>query len=95
VKARQLIGGAAFMPDALKVIFEAFDDAWDEVAPGVSVSASAIEAARLSLATIVLSIVRLAQSKGLASRARPSMRSASSIGSREGVGPVSGTALRV
>jgi hypothetical protein len=45
------------MPDALKVIFEAFDDAWDEVAPGVSVSASAIEAARLSLATIVLSIV--------------------------------------
>jgi hypothetical protein len=56
VKARQLIGGAAFPPDALKVIFEAFDDAWDEVAPDVSVRASAIEAARLSLATIVLSI---------------------------------------
>jgi len=48
------MGGAAFPPDALKVIFQAFDDAWDEVAADVSVRASAIEAARLSLATIVL-----------------------------------------
>jgi hypothetical protein len=32
MKARQLIGGSAFPPDELKVIFEAFDDAWAEVA---------------------------------------------------------------
>lgn len=56
MKPRQLIGGAAFPPDVLKVIFGAFDDAWDEVAPEVSARASAIEAARLSLATIVLNL---------------------------------------
>jgi hypothetical protein len=56
VKARQLIGAATFPPDELKVIFEAFDDAWDELAPDVSARVSAIEAARLSLATIVLSL---------------------------------------
>jgi hypothetical protein len=56
VKARQLIGGASFPPDVLKVIFAAFDDAWDELATDVSVRASAIEASRLSLATIVLSL---------------------------------------
>jgi len=58
VKARQFIAGAAFPPDDLKVIFEAFDDAWDEVSPNVSARASAIEAARLSLATIVLNLAR-------------------------------------
>jgi hypothetical protein len=58
MKARQLIGGAAFPPDALIVIFEAFDDAWSEVAPEVGDDAAAIDAARLSLATIVLSLAR-------------------------------------
>jgi hypothetical protein len=40
MKARQLIGGAAFPPDVLKVIFEAFDDAWLEVAGDVSTRAA-------------------------------------------------------
>jgi hypothetical protein len=56
--ARQLMGGAAFPPDVLKVIFEAFDDAWHEVAPEVSNRASAVDAARLRLATIVLSLAK-------------------------------------
>jgi hypothetical protein len=56
VDARQLIGGAAFAPNELKAIFEAFDDAWNEVAADVSTRASAVEAARLSLATIVLKL---------------------------------------
>lgn len=56
MKARQLIGGAAFPPDVLSVIFAAFDDAWGELAGDVSARAEAIEAARLSLATIVLSV---------------------------------------
>ena len=56
MKSRQFIGGAAFPPDELKVIFGAFDDAWGEVAAEVSARASAIDAARLSLATIVLNL---------------------------------------
>jgi hypothetical protein len=56
MKPRQLIGGAAFPPDVLKVIYQAFDDAWADVAPDVSGRASAVESARLSLATIVLNL---------------------------------------
>jgi hypothetical protein len=56
MKARQLIGGSAFQPDELKVIFDAFDDAWLEVGGDISARADAIESARLSLATIVLSL---------------------------------------
>lgn len=32
MKARRVIDGAAFGPDALKVIGQAFDEAWDEIA---------------------------------------------------------------
>jgi hypothetical protein len=56
MKARLLIGGAAFPPDELKVIFNAFDRAWNELAPGVGNDAGAIDTARVSLATIVLSL---------------------------------------
>jgi hypothetical protein len=56
MEARQLIGSTSFQPDGLKVIFAAFDDAWDEVASDVSSRASAIEATRLSLAEIVLGL---------------------------------------
>ncbi len=58
MRARQLIGGSAFPPDELRVIFAAFDAAWAEVAPEVSNRPDAIEATRLSLATIVLSIAK-------------------------------------
>jgi hypothetical protein len=61
MNARQLIGGAAFSPDELSVIYRAFDDAWTEVASDVSIRASAVETARLSLATIVLSLARMGQ----------------------------------
>jgi hypothetical protein len=58
MKARQLIGGASFGPDDLKVIWQAFDDAWNEIAPSVTGRAQGIEAARLKLANIVLSLAR-------------------------------------
>ena len=58
MKARQALDGAAFPPDVLRVIYDAFDDAWAEVAPNVSARASAVDAARLSLATIVLSLAK-------------------------------------
>src|SRR5262249_53755700 len=58
MKARQAIGGATFPPDELKVLFRAFDAAWNEVAGDVSTRAGAIDAARLRLATIVLSLAK-------------------------------------
>jgi hypothetical protein len=33
MKARQLIDGASFAPDALKAIGQAFDEAWAQIAP--------------------------------------------------------------
>jgi hypothetical protein len=56
MKARQRIGKASYGPDDLKVLFQAFDDAWDVVAPSISCRASAVEAARLTLADIILSL---------------------------------------
>jgi hypothetical protein len=58
MKARQRIGSATFSPTELSVIFEAFDAAWHEVAGDVSSRASAVDAARLRLATIVLSLAK-------------------------------------
>jgi hypothetical protein len=54
-KARQLIAGATYDPMTLKTISQAFDDAWASVAPNY-VSPLAVEAARLKLANIVLSL---------------------------------------
>jgi hypothetical protein len=56
MKARELIAGAAFGPDVLKVITKAFDEAWAELAPQTSIRPQAIDAARLRLANIVLSL---------------------------------------
>ena len=56
MKARQLISGAAFGPDVLKVITKAFDDAWAEIEPSITNTPLAVEAARQSLANIVLSL---------------------------------------
>ena len=56
MKARQLIGGASYGPDALKVLFKAFDDVWAIVAPTITDRADAIEARRFKLATIILSL---------------------------------------
>jgi hypothetical protein len=58
MKARELIGGASYPPETLRVIFEAFDDAWTEVGPSVGADRGAIETGRLSLATIVLSLAK-------------------------------------
>jgi hypothetical protein len=54
--ARHLIGKASYGPEELKILFQAFDAAWDVVAPGISGRATAVEAARLTLAEIVLSL---------------------------------------
>jgi hypothetical protein len=54
-KARALIGGASFDPATLRIVTQAFDDAWTAVAHHYT-SPLAIEAARLKLANIVLSL---------------------------------------
>ena len=58
MKARQLIAVAAYTPDQLKVIAKAFENAWEQVAPLVSKRPRAIEAARLKLAEIVLTLAK-------------------------------------
>jgi len=58
MRARQLISGAGFPPEALKVILDAFEDAWAELASTVTGDPTVVEAARLSLAEIVLGIAK-------------------------------------
>ena len=58
MKARQMIEGASFDPHQLKVITSAFDDAWEQIAPTLSTSATAVEVARLKLANIVLNLAK-------------------------------------
>jgi hypothetical protein len=59
VSARELIGSGAFPPDVLHILFEAFDDAWAEVVADVEQQPAAIEAARMTLAGIVLTLGRV------------------------------------
>jgi hypothetical protein len=56
MKARKLIDGASFGPDALKAIGKAFDDAWLEIAVNFGTDPLQIETARLKLAEAILSV---------------------------------------
>lgn len=58
MKARSLIDGSSFGPDALKALFQAFDEAWAILAPRYGNDASAIEVGRLRLANIMLGCMR-------------------------------------
>ena len=58
MKARQLVASGSYDPDQLKALGQAFDDAWARIAPSVSQRPKAIEAKRLKLADIVLSLAR-------------------------------------
>jgi hypothetical protein len=58
MNGRQVIGEAAYGPDTLRVLFKAFDDAWDVIAPTVTAKPDAIEATRLKLANVILSLAR-------------------------------------
>jgi hypothetical protein len=55
-KARQLIDGASFGPEALKAIGAAFDAAWAEVAGNFGNDPFDVEKARLRLAKALLSV---------------------------------------
>jgi hypothetical protein len=58
MEARRLIEGASYGPDTLKVVFQAFDEAWTILAPRYGNDAPAIAAARIRLADILLSLAR-------------------------------------
>lgn len=51
MRARQLIDGAAFGPDALKAIGQAFDEAWAKIAGNFGNEPVDIDHARYRLAT--------------------------------------------
>jgi hypothetical protein len=55
-RARQLIDGASFGPEALRAIGAAFDAAWAEIAGNFGNDLLDIEKARLRLAKALLSI---------------------------------------
>jgi hypothetical protein len=56
MKARKLIEGAAYGPEALKVIGRAFDEAWQAIAGNFSSDANVVSAARMNLAEAILSV---------------------------------------
>ena len=56
MKAKQLIDGASYGPEALYAIGKAFDAAWAEIAGNFGDDRTEIETARLRLAGAMLSI---------------------------------------
>jgi hypothetical protein len=56
MKARFLIETASLGPDDLKIAYQAFDDAWSQIAARYK-SPDAVEIARMRLATLILSLV--------------------------------------
>jgi hypothetical protein len=58
MKARQLIENSSFGPDEVKAMGQALDDAWAQLAPQVDDRPEAIEAARIALADIILTLGR-------------------------------------
>jgi hypothetical protein len=56
--ARQLVASGSFGPEALNVAFQAFDAAWQTLAPGVGDDPEAIEAARTKLAYAILTVIQ-------------------------------------
>jgi hypothetical protein len=58
MKARQVIDGASFGPDALKAIGRAFDEAWAQIAANIGDDPEDIDKARYRLATAMLSVAK-------------------------------------
>jgi hypothetical protein len=56
MKAHQAINGASFGPDALKVVGQAFDEVWAQIATFFGNDPVMIEGARLTLANAILSL---------------------------------------
>jgi len=53
MRAKQLIESASYGPEALKIVCQAFDEAWHSIAGNFGDDPSSIDAARMKLATII------------------------------------------
>jgi hypothetical protein len=53
---KKLIGSGSYDPDTLRVLYEAFDNAWEQIAPDVGDRPDAIEAAQMKLSNIVMAL---------------------------------------
>jgi hypothetical protein len=80
-EARQVFSQAAYGPEQLKLICDAFDQAWEAIRPVVDDNPLAHEAARLKLANMILGIAssqKLGQARaGLSAPANSDERSMS------------------
>jgi hypothetical protein len=53
-KAKRLLEGASYGPEALQIVCQAFDEVWASIQGNYGDDPAAIEAARLKLANIIL-----------------------------------------
>lgn len=58
MKPRQIIENVAFGPEALRIVFEAYDEAWKSIEGNFGSDPATAEAARSRLANIVLTVAR-------------------------------------
>jgi hypothetical protein len=58
MKARQLIASSHYGPEQLKVLFQAFDEAWETIAPHCGNNGLSVQAMRLKLANAILDLAR-------------------------------------
>ena len=56
MKARELMSSASYGPETLKIVFQSFDQAWGSIAANFRGNPLAIQAARVKLANIILSM---------------------------------------
>jgi hypothetical protein len=56
MKARKIIEGAAYGPDVVRALGQAFDEAWTEIADNFGSEPKVVEDARVRLAEAVLSV---------------------------------------
>jgi hypothetical protein len=54
MKAHELVASASYGPEALKIVCQAFDAAWNDIAGNFGDDPVIIEAARLKVANIIL-----------------------------------------
>ena len=56
MRARQIIFSAKYSPETLSILFQAFEQAWEKIAPHFGDEPRTVDAARVKLAQIVLGL---------------------------------------
>jgi hypothetical protein len=58
MEARKLLEGASYGPEMLKIMGQAFDQAWEDIAPTFGNDAADREKGRLRLASAILAVTK-------------------------------------